>query len=87
MSNAAERAENGDAWKAQRAIVMQLLRDDRAEHWTVSELRDELADFEPALMEGALGRLAREQVLVRAGSEIRASRAARCLDELELIGI
>ncbi len=87
MSKAAARAERSDIWRAERAIVMQLLRDDRAERWKVAELARELADLEPALVERALGRLEQEQVAQRAGSEIWASRAARRLDELRLIGI
>jgi hypothetical protein len=87
MSRNQERVEIGDVRKAERAIVMQLLRDDRAPRWKVAELADEIADFDAALVELALVRLEHERVLERAGARIWASRAARWLDELELIGI
>ena len=87
MSKAIERAEPSDTWWTERVIVMQLLRDDRMERWKVAELAHEIGDFEPALLERALGRLEQEQVVQRAGSEIWASRAALRLDELGLIGI
>ncbi len=87
MSRDREPAGTRGVWKVERAIVMQLLRDDRAQGWQASELAYELADFDFSLIERALARLEHEGVLQRAGTEIWASRAARCLDELELIGI
>ncbi len=87
MSKAAERAERSDIWRAERVVVMQLLRDDRPGRWKLAELANEIADIQPALLERALGRLEQEQVVQRAESEIWASRAARRLDELALIGI
>jgi DNA-binding HxlR family transcriptional regulator len=87
MSKAAERAERIDIWGTERVIVMQLLRDDRTERWTVAELAHEIGDIGPVLLDRALGRLEQEQVVQRAGSEIWASRAVRRLDELRLIGI
>lgn len=87
MSRDREPAGTRDARKVERAIVMQLLRDDCAQGWQESEIADELADFDLSLIERALARLEQEGVLQRAGTEIWASRAARCLDGLELIAI
>lgn len=87
MSRDREPAGTREARKVERAIVMQLLRDDRTRRWEVRELAEELADFDCPLIERALGRLQREEVLRRVGTEVWASRAARRLDELELIGI
>lgn len=87
MSRAAKCAGSRDTWRAERAIVLQLLRDDRQERWSVVELANEIGDFEVVLVDRALGRLEQAQVLRRAGGEVCASRAARRLDELELIAI
>jgi hypothetical protein len=78
---------DGDTRKLERAIVMQLLRDDHAERWPVTELAIEIPDFVPAMLERALARLAHSGILCRAGESVWASRAARHLDELDLIGI
>lgn len=87
MSKVAERAGDGDTSKVERAIVLQLLRDDRAERWSAAELANEISDFQPAAVELALARLEQEHVLRRSGADIWASRAARRLDELRLIAI
>ncbi|MGH2855264.1 MAG: hypothetical protein ACRDLF_13850 [Solirubrobacteraceae bacterium] len=71
----------------ERAIVLQILRDDHEERWPHAELAREVSDFEPAVLDRALGRLERDGVLHREGGSVRAARAARRLDELELIGV
>ena len=82
-----ERRRGGDPWMVERAIVLQLLRDDHEQRWTRAELTREIPDFEPAMLDEALTRLDREGVLHRQESSVWASRAARRLDELELISI
>jgi hypothetical protein len=79
--------EGREAWMVERAIVLQILRDDHEERWPRSELVRELRGFEPAIMERALARLEREGVLRLDGACVCSSRATRRLDELELIGI
>jgi DNA-binding GntR family transcriptional regulator len=76
----------GDGPRLERAIVLQLLRDDREPRWSHEALLAELGVGEPVL-EAALGRLDAEGVLCMSPDEVWASRAARRLDELELIGI
>jgi DNA-binding HxlR family transcriptional regulator len=81
------RRSGGDLWMAERAVVLQLLRDDHEELWARTELVEEIADFEQALLEEALADLEGDGVLDREGASVRASRAAWRLDELELISI
>ncbi len=47
----------------------------------------EIPDFEPAVLDEALAHLERDGILRREKSSVWASRAARRLDELELISI
>ncbi len=81
------RRGGGDPWTVERAIVLQLLREDHEQRWTRAELTREIPDFEPAMLDEALTRLDREGVLHRQESSVWASRAARRLDELELISV
>lgn len=67
-----------------RAIVLELLGD--RERWT----RDELAAavrVDRSVLDSALERLQADGVAVIDGEEVLASRCARRIDELELIGI
>ncbi len=70
----------------QRAIVLQLLREDRASRWSAEELCLELGVQRPAVEE-AIGGLSGEGVLSACGGGVWASRAARRLDELGLIAL
>ncbi len=81
------RETSRDAWMVERAVVLQILRDDHEERWPRIELAQEISDFEPAVLEEALGRLGRDGVLQREGDSVWAAYAARRLDELELISI
>jgi hypothetical protein len=72
---------------AERAVVLQVLRDDHDERWSRAVLAGELADVERRVFEQALARLEAEEVLAVDGCGVRASRAARHLDELELIAV
>ncbi len=74
-------------WVLERAVVLQILRDDHEERWPRAELAEEISDFEPAMLDEALGRLERHGVLHRQGDTVWAARAAQRLDELELISI
>jgi DNA-binding HxlR family transcriptional regulator len=74
-------------WTVERAIVLQVLRDDHEERWALTELIGEVSDLSPEVVEDGLRRLEREGILERADSYVLASRAAHHLDELELISI
>jgi DNA-binding HxlR family transcriptional regulator len=65
-----ERQHGGDPRMVERAIVLQLLRDDHEQRWTRAELTREIPDFEPAILDEALARLDREGVLHREESSV-----------------
>ena len=71
----------------ERAIVLQLLRDDHDERWSRAELAVELDDFEPSVLAAALERLQEQGVVVAELDAILASPSARRLDALGVIGI
>jgi DNA-binding HxlR family transcriptional regulator len=71
----------------ERAIVMQVLRDDHEQRWSRAELACAISDHSTATVDVALSRLRRDGVLRRGESCVCASRATRRLDELELIGL
>lgn len=72
---------------AERAIVMQVLRDDHDEHWTRAELESAASDYSPPAIQGALRRLAAEDVVILEGDRVRASGCAQYLDTLDLLAI
>jgi hypothetical protein len=72
--------------RLERAIVLQLLRDDHGQQWSREELSAEIA-AEPAALELALSRLAADGILCTQAANVSASTAARRMDELGLIGI
>jgi predicted transcriptional regulator len=80
-----QRQGDGDE-RLERAIVLLLLTDERRQAWSRGELAAELAADRPTL-ERALDRLTQAGVVELAGSGARASRAARRIDELGLVGI
>ena len=73
-----------DGAKLERAIVLQLLSDER--RWSRTELAAELGADATGL-DSALAALHGQGVLCLAEDDVWASPAARRLDELELIGI
>lgn len=77
----------GELWMAQRAIVLQVLRDDRDPRWTRAELRREAPDIPRLIMREAFDRLEAEGVFVTKGKHVLASRCAQRLDDLDLIAV
>jgi hypothetical protein len=72
----------------QRAIILQLLRDDHDPLWTRKELKAEIPDFSRQVFDAALERLEDEACVVLDGKQgVRASTPVRHLDELELVSI
>jgi DNA-binding GntR family transcriptional regulator len=71
----------------ERAIVSQILREDRHDGWRRSELAAELGDADPVAIRAALTRLEQEGVVEFAGETVRASRAAVRLNELDMIAV
>ena len=72
---------------AQRAIVLQLLRDDHPERWSRAELEREVSNIKPLDISDALAQLNAEGVVVLEAEQVQASACARYLDALELICI
>jgi hypothetical protein len=81
------RVDAGELWMAQRAIILQLLRDDHPERWTRPELEAKIDDIEQQALVSALAILALEGVAVFDDEAIWASPCARHLDSLELVSI
>jgi hypothetical protein len=81
-------SRNLKLWMIQRAIMLQLLRDDHDPLWTRGELEAEVSDFGPRLLRVALELLEGDCCIVLDGEEgVRASTCAHRLDELELVAI
>jgi hypothetical protein len=76
----------GGGPRLERAIILQLLRDDRDANWSREELLEELGGEMPPLQD-ALVRLRGYGLLSIADQQVSASPAARRLDELGLIGV
>ena len=73
--------------RVERAIVLQVLRDDRDKRWSRTGLEVELAEAETLDISDALARLQAGGILCVAGELVWASRATERLDELGLIAI
>jgi hypothetical protein len=73
--------------RAERAVVLQLLRDDHEQRWSRVELDDELAYIEPGVVDGAVTDLHGEGLVRLESGTVWASAAARRLDDLDLIGV
>lgn len=81
-------AEPSDLALAQRAIVLQVLRDDRPERWSRAELIRAVSESGSSKVVGeGLTRLAAEGVVLLHGDEVRASECALRLDALGLLAI
>jgi len=76
-----------DLQVVERAVVLQLLRDDHDEQWSRTELETELDDVKPLALSDAIAVLERHGVVVVQGEHVVASRCARRVDELGLVGV
>ncbi len=76
-----------DPWIAERAVVLQVLRNDKDPRWTLAELQAEAYDIDPTTLAGALDRLERHGIVVRCDHEYVASRCALRLDALGMVSI
>ncbi|HEY3864857.1 MAG TPA: hypothetical protein VGL54_02070 [Solirubrobacteraceae bacterium] len=91
MDIGSEESPDVGGTRLERAIVLQLLRDDRERMWPraqlTSELQADVAEIDEAAVEQALRRLEQEGVVGCSEQEVWASSAARRLDELDLVGL
>jgi DNA-binding GntR family transcriptional regulator len=71
----------------ERAIVSQTLRKDHIDGWRRTELAAELGDADPIAIRNALTRLEEDGVVEFAGETVSASRAARRLNDLDMIAV
>lgn len=77
-----------DVEAIQRAVVLQVLRDDREQQWwTFDELQREISDTPREVLREAIGLLSAAGVVENRGHGVRATRPARCLDTLGLVAI
>ncbi len=83
----AHHTPQSDTQFEQRAIVHQLLRDDHTERWTPKQLQRALSDIEPEAIDEAVAELEANGAAWRLDDYIGASRCARHLFALDLIGI
>ena len=86
MTTRSREPRAGGGSRLERAIILQLIRDDRDANWSREELLTELGGEMPPL-EYALARLQHVGVVSVLGEQVSASPAARRLDELGLIGL
>ncbi len=83
----AHHTPQSDTYLEQRAIIHQLLRDDHTERWTAKQLQRALSDIIPETIKEALAELEEAGVAWRLDDYVGASRCARHLFSLDLIGI
>jgi hypothetical protein len=76
-----------DSGRIERAVVLQLLRDDHADRWGRAELERELYDVEPLAIGDALERLKAESVVYLEGEQVWVHPAVRYVDALGLVSI
>jgi hypothetical protein len=76
-----------DEQGTQHVIVLQVLRDDHPDRWTLTELASEADHIDPAAIATALARLGDQGVVERDDEELWASPCARHIDALGLIAI
>jgi hypothetical protein len=86
MNAQSRRPRGGGGSRLERAIILQLLRDDRDANWSRERLLMELGG-EISPLEDALARLQDDGVVSISDELLAASPAARRLDELGLIGV
>ncbi|MCW3069479.1 MAG: hypothetical protein JWL67_2104 [Solirubrobacterales bacterium] len=72
--------------KLERAIVLELLRDDHEPPWSIEDLGGELGTERDSLKR-ALGRLGSEGVVLLRDGQVSAASATRRLEDLGLIAI
>ncbi len=87
MPEQAKQLVLGDAERAERAVALQVLRDDHAERWSRAELERELADIPLLNIDRAVVSLAENEVVRLSGESLQASPCARYLDTLGMIAI
>lgn len=73
--------------QAERAIVLQALRDEHPQRWRRSELEIQLAGIDVLTVNDAIELLARTGVVILDGENVHAAASVRRLDDLGLVAI
>jgi DNA-binding HxlR family transcriptional regulator len=76
-----------DLGTAERAIILELLRDDHPAPWTRKEIKRAIYDIKGWVLDHALARLEADEVVTLAGKEVWLSLAVRHLEDLGMISI
>ncbi len=79
--------QDADLETAERAIILQLLRDDHPVPWTRREIKREVYDIKGRVLDQALARLEADEVVTLAGKEVWVSLAVRHVEDLGMIAI
>jgi hypothetical protein len=87
MTKQSTSTDQWSVWMAERAIDLQVLRDDHDERWTRAELEEQVSDLAPQTIRDGLTRLEGERVIVTEGEHVLASRCARHMDRLDLVSV
>jgi hypothetical protein len=87
MPQQGKQVASADARRAERAVVLQVLRHDHAERWSRAELERELDDIPLLAIDRAVVSLAKNEVVRACGNTVSASLCARHLDALGLISV
>lgn len=80
-------SKRSDPTLVERAVVLQVLREDHDDRWSRAELQRAASDLSPEDIESAIEYLASQGVVELDGDQVWASLCARHLDELGLITI
>jgi hypothetical protein len=80
-------SKRSDPTLVERAVVLQVLREDHDDRWSRAELQRAASDLPPEDIESAIEYLASQGVVELDGDQVWASLGARHLDELGLITI
>jgi hypothetical protein len=86
MQDTSKQATPGDPG-TEAVVLLQLLRDDHEQPWTLAELKDALADVDPTAIAVSIERLHEQGVVRIDGKHITASPCARHLDDLGFVCI
>jgi hypothetical protein len=87
MQDQTKRVPEEHERRLERALVSQILRRDHSDGWLFAELAAELGDTDSLTIRGVLADLEEMGAVETVGERVRASRATRRLDELDMIAL
>lgn len=87
MQDQTKRVPGEHERRLERALVSQTLRRDHSDGWLFAELAAELGDTDSLTIRGVLAHLEDMGVVEIVSESVRASRATKRLDELDMIAL